>query len=172
MSDEEFVDFLGLTGYTAEQLDQEEADFVKTVQSNPQLVEAHLHESLAKNTESTLQSLANLFGKNWASIVDTNNFFVQMRIFSKAEEDALYLAKKGRPTDQQQEAASMKEMRDRELEYYQWQTNSIAFYQGCLKREREWEKRYPLNEDNKYERMKSELRLAQRRAAFDLHVPL
>ena len=43
LSDAEFVTFLGLSGYTAEQLDKEEKEFVKTIQSNPKLYEAHLH---------------------------------------------------------------------------------------------------------------------------------
>ena len=64
MSDDEFVVFLGLTGYTAEQLDKEESEFVKTVQSNPKLFEAHLHEAVAKKTETTLLSLRDTFGEN------------------------------------------------------------------------------------------------------------
>ena len=172
LSDEEFVTFLGLTGYTAEQLDQEESEFVKTVQSNPQLFEAHLHEALAKNKESVIQSLANTFGENWASIVDTNNFFVQMRIFSNAEEDALYLTKKGRPTDQQQEAADMKKLLAREREIYQWKTNYIAGLQDSVKFWGEREKARPLDEEYKYQRMDSELSLAQQQAEFDLRMPL
>ena len=172
LSDEEFVAFLGLSGYTAEQLDQEESEFVKTVQSNPQLFEAHLHEALAKNKESVIQSLANTFGENWASIVDTNNFFVQMRIFSRAEQEALRRTKNGEPTDQQQEAADMKKLLARERENYQWTSNYIAGLQDSVKYWGEREKARPLDEEYKYRRMNSELRLAQERAEFDLRMPL
>ena len=48
MSDEEFVTFLGLTGYTAEQLDKEENEYVKLIQSNPKLWEEHLDEAIAQ----------------------------------------------------------------------------------------------------------------------------
>lgn len=170
MTDAEFVGFLGVTGYTAEQLDKEEAEFVKTIQSNPKLFEAHLHESIAKHAAITRQSLANTFGENWASTVDTNNFFVQMSIFYDAEQEALRRTKNGEPTDQQQEEAWIKEMRDHELESYQWQTNCIAFYQDYLNSTRKWERKYPNDLDNKYERMDCDLMLAQ--AEFDLHVPL
>lgn len=172
MSDAEFVTYLGLTGETAEQLDKEEADFVKTVQSNPQLYEAHLHEAVAKHAGITRQSLANKFGENWASLVDTNHFAVQMRIFHVAEQEALRRTKKGELTDKQQEEANMKKLLASERERYQWLTDSVALYQDTLKTEKEWEKQDPFDEDNKYERMKSELRLAQRRAAFELHRPL
>ena len=172
MTDEEFAVYLGLTGETAEQLDKEEAEFVKIIQSNPKLYEAHLHEAIAKHAAITRQSLANLFGENWASTVDTNHFAVQMSIFHDAEQEALRRTKDGELTDKQQEAADMKRLLDRERESYQWVTNSIADYQDSLKTEKEWEKQDPFDEDNKYERMKSELRLAQRRARFDLHRPL
>lgn len=104
--------------------------------------------------------------------IDTNNFFIQMMIFKRAEDNAIERMRNGTPTQRQQEESNMKELRDRELESYQWTSNSIAFYQGCLKREREWEKRYPNDLDNKYERMKSELRLAQAQAEFELYRPL
>ena len=170
MSDAEFVTYLGLTGETAEQLDQEENEFVKTVQSNPQIFEAHLHEAVAKQANITSQSLANTFGENWASLVDTNSFAVQMRIFHVAEQEALRRTKKGQLTDQQQEAANMKRFLASERERYQSQTDGVQ--QRLLKNDREREKRYPHNEKYKYERMKSELRLAQAQAAFELHRPL
>ena len=170
MTDEEFVAYLGLTGETAEQLDQKENEFLKTVQSNPQLFEAHLHEAIAKHAAITRQSLANKFGENWASLVDTNHFFIQMRIFHEAEQDALERTKKGQLTDQQQEAANMKRFLARERESYQSQTDGV--WQRLLKSDREREKRYPHVEEYKYERMKSELRLAQAQAEFELYRPL
>lgn len=94
MSDEEFAVFLSLTGYTAEQLDKEEGEFVKTIQSNPKLFEAHRHEAVARHAAITHNSLANLFGENWASLVDPNNFAVQMSIFYQAEQEALERTKK------------------------------------------------------------------------------
>ena len=172
LSDAEFVTYLGLTGETAEELDKEEKEFVKTIQSNPKLYEAHLHEAIAKHADITRNYFANKFGENWASLVDTNNFFFQMSIFYDAEQEALRRTKDGEPTNKQREEAKKKEMRDHELESYQWQTNCIAEYQGFLNNEREWEKRYPNDLDNKYERMRSEMRLAQRRGKLDLHVPL
>ena len=172
MSDEEFAVYLGLTGETAEQLDKKEAEFVKTVQSNPELFEAHLHEAIAKHAARTRNYFANKFGENWASIVDTNNFFFQMSIFYDAEQEALRRTKKGELTDQQREAANMKEMRDYELKSYQSQNENIAFYQDFLNSTRKWENRYPLDEDRKYRRMDCELSLAQRRAEFELHRPL
>lgn len=170
MSDEEFVIYLGLTGQTTEELDKEEADFVKTVQSNPKLFEAHLHEAIAKHAASTRQSLANLFGENWASTVDTNHFAVQMSIFYEAEQEALRRTKKDELTDRQQEEADMKRLLAREREEYQEQTDGV--WQRLLKSDREREKRYPHDEKYKYKRMESELRLAQEQAKFDLHVPL
>ena len=170
MTDEEFVAYLGLTGETAEQLDQKEADFLKTVQSNPELFEAHLHEAIEKHAAITRQSLANNFGENWASTVDTNNFFIQMRIFHEAEQDALERTKKGQPTDQQREAANMKKLLASQRERYQNATDGVR--QRLLKNDREREKRNPHNEKYKYERMKSELRLAQEQAELELHRPL
>ena len=170
LSDEEFVVYLGLTGETAEQLDKEEAEFVKTIQSNPQLYEAHLHEEIAKQAARTRQSLANKFGENWASTVDTNHFAVQMSIYQFAEQEALRRTKAGELTDKQQEEADMKRLLDEEREIYQRRTDSIAHYQDSIWADRE--KRYPHVEKYKYKRMESELLLAQRRAYFDLHVPL
>ena len=170
LSDEEFAVYLGLTGETAEQLDKKEAEFLKTVQSNPELFEAHLHEAIAKHAAITRQSLANLVGENWASTVDTNSLAVQMSIFYFAEQDALERTKKGQLTDQQQEAADMKKLLARERKNYQSQTDGV--WQGLLKNDREREKRNPHNEKYKYERMKSELRLAQEQARFELHRPL
>lgn len=66
----------------------------------------------------------------------------------------------------------MKWLLARERKSYQRLTDSVALYQDSLKTEKEWEKQDPFDEDNKYERMKSELRLAQRRAEFELHRPL
>ncbi len=151
-------------------MDKEEADFVKTVQSNPKLFEAHLHEAIAKQAAITRNYFANKFGENWASLVDTNSFAVQMRIFHVAEQEALRRTKKGELTDKQQEEADMKRFRAREQERYQRITKSIALYQDSIWADRE--KRNPRNEKYKYKRMRSDLRLAQRRAAFDLHVPL
>ncbi len=170
MSDEEFAVYLGLTGETAEELDKEEAEFVKIIQSNPKLYEAHLHEAVAKQAAITRQSLANKFGENWASTVDTNNFFVQMRIFHVAEQEALRRTKKGELTDKQQEEADMKKLLARERERYQRLTDSVANWQDTLWADRE--KQYPHVEEYKYRRMKSELRLAQEQAAFELHRPL
>ena len=172
MTDNEFVTFLGLTGYTAEQLDKEEKEFVKIIQSDPQLYEAHLHEEIAKHAAITRQSLANKFGENWASLVDTNNFFFQMSIFYNAEQEALRRTKDGEPTDQQREEADMKEMRDRERNSYQIQNEYIAVIQDHLNSTREWEKKYPNDLDNKYQRMDCELRLAQQQAEFELYRPL
>ena len=172
LSDEEFVLYLGLTSETAEQLDKEEAEFVKTIQSNPKLYEAHLHEEIAKQAASTSQFFANKFGENWASIVDTNNFFFQMSIYQFAEQEALRRTKKGEPTDQQQEEAWIKEMHDYELKSYQSQTNYIAELQDSLKYWGEQEKDRPSDEEYKYRRMDRELRLAQEQAEFDLHRPL
>ena len=170
ITDEEFAVFLGLIGETAEQLDKEEADFVKTVQSNPKLFEAHLHEAVAKQADITRNYFANKFGENWASLVDTNSFAVQMRIFHEAEQEALRRTKKGELTDKQQEEANMKRFRASERERYQRLTDSVALYQDSIWADRE--KRYPHNEKYKYKRMESELLLAQRRAKFELHVPL
>ena len=172
MTDNEFVTFLGLTGYTAEQLGKEEKEFVKTIQSNPQLYEAHLHEAVAKHADITRNYFANKFGENWASTVDTNNFFFQMSIFQFAEQEALRRTKKGDLTDQQQEEADMKEMRDRERNSYQIQNEYIAAIQDHLNSTREWEKKYPNDLDNKYQRMDCELRLAQQQAEFELYRPL
>ena len=170
LSDEEFAVYLGLTGETAEQLDKEESDFVKTIQSNPKLYEAHLHEAIAKHADITRQSLANLFGENWASTVDTNHFAVQMSIFYDAEQEALERTKKGELTDKQQEEANMKRLLARERESYQNTTDGS--WQRLLKSDREREKRNPHNEKYKYERMRSELRLAQEQAVLELHRPL
>ena len=170
LSDEEFVTYLGLTGETAERLDKEEADFVKTIQSNPKPYEAHLHEAIAKHAAITRQSLADTFGENWASLVDTNHFAVQMSIYHEAEQEALRRTKKGELTDKQQEEANMKKLLARERENYQRLTDSVAHYQDSIWADRE--KRYPHVEKYKYKRMKSELRLAQRRAEFELHRPL
>ncbi len=170
LSDAEFVTYLGLTGETAEQLDQEEKEFVKIIQSNPKLYEAHLHEAIAKQAAITRQSLANKFGENWASLVDTNSFAVQMSIFQFAEQEAIERTKKGQLTDKQQEAADMKRLLARERERYQNTTDGV--WQRLLKSDREREKRYPHVEKYKYERMKSELRLAQEQAEFELHRPL
>ena len=170
MTDEEFVAYLGLTGETAEQLDQKEAEFLKTVQSNPQLFEAHLHEAIAKHAAITRQSLANKFGENWASLVDTNNFFIQMRIFHEAEQDALERTKKGQPTDKQQEAADMKRFLASKREDYQDQTD--GHWQDSKNFWADREKQYPHVEEYKYRRMRNDLRLAQRRAKFELHRPL
>ncbi len=172
MSDNEFLVFLGLTGFRVEQLDKEEAEFVKTIQSNHELFEAHLHEAVAKKTETTLLSLRNTFGENWASLVDTNNFFVQMNIFYDAEQEALRRTKNGEPTDQQQEEADKKKLRDRELESYQWTSNYIAGLQDSVKSWGEREKDRPFDEEYKYRRMENELLLAQEQAEFDLHRPL
>ena len=170
LSDEEFVVYLGLTGETAEELDKEEADFVKTIQSNPKLYEAHLHEAIAKQADITRNYFANKFGENWASTVDTNNFFFQMSIYQFAEQEALRRTKKGELTDKQQEEADMKRLLASERKSYQWLTNSVANWQDSIWADRE--KQYPHVEEYKYRRMKSELRLAQRRAEFELHRPL
>ena len=172
MSDEEFAVYLGLTGETAEQLDKEEKEFVKIIQSNPHLYEAHLHEEIAKHAASTRNYFANKFGENWASLVDTNSFAVQMSIYHFAEQEALRRTKKGELTDNQQEAADMKRLLDEERERYQSRIKYLANLPNYLKSDREREKRYPHVEKYKYKRMESELRLAQRRAHFDLHVPL
>ena len=170
LSDEEFVTFLGLTGKTAEELDKEEAEFVKTIQSNPELFEAHLLEEIAKEAASTRNYFANKFGENWSSLVDTNSFAVQMSIYHFAEQEALRRTKKGELTDKQQEAADMKRLLARERESYQRLTDSVVTWRDSIWADRE--KRYPHVEEYKYRRMESELRLAQRRAEFELHRPL
>ena len=134
LSDEEFVTYLGLTGETAEELDKEEKEFVKTIQSNPKLYEAHLHEAIAKYADITRQSLADTFGENWASIVDTNSFAVQMSIYHDAEQEALRRTKKGELTDKQQEEADMKRLLARERESYQNATDGT--WQRLLKSDR------------------------------------
>ena len=172
MSDNEFVTFLGLTGYTAEQLDKEEKEFVKTIQSNPQLYEAHLHEAVAKHADITRNYFANKFGENWASTMDTNNFFFQMSIFYDAEQEALRRTKDGEPTNQQREETDMKKLRDRKRNSYQIQNEYIASLQDSLKFWGEREKDRPLDEEYKYRRMDRELRLAQEQAEFELYRPL
>ena len=169
-SDEEFVTFLGLTGKTAEELDKEEAEFVKTIQSNPKLYEAHLHEAIAKHAAGTRNYFANKFGENWSSLVDTNSFAVQMSIYHDAEQEALRRTKKGELTDKQQEEADMKWLLARERESYQNATESIANGRDSIWADRE--KRDPHVEEYKYKRMRNDLRLAQDQAVLELHRPL
>lgn len=170
MSDEEFAVFLGLTGQTAEELDKEESEFVKPIQSNSNLYEAHLHEAVAKHAAITRQFLANTFGENWASLVDTNHFAVQMSIYQFAEQEAIERTKKGELTDKQQEESDMKRLLARERENYQRLTNSVVTWRDSIWADRE--KRYPHVEKYKYQRMESELRLKQEQAAFELYRPL
>ena len=130
-----------------------------------------MHEAIAtKQAASTRQFLANKFGENWASLVDTNSFAVQMSIYHDAEQEALRRTKKGELTDKQQEEADMKRLLARERESYQNTTEFIANGRDSIWADRE--KLYPQVEKYKYRRMESELRLAQRRAKFDLHRPL
>lgn len=94
MSDEEFVGFLGVTGYTAEQLDKKENEFVKIVQSNPKLWEEYLDESIARSSKSVRTAVKKTLGVDFEDI-DTNNFFIQMMIFKEAEDSALKRMRKG-----------------------------------------------------------------------------
>ena len=171
MSDEEFVTFLGLSGYTAEQLDQEENEYVKLIQSNPKLWEEHLDEAIAQSAESTRTAVEETLGLDFENI-DTNNFFIQMMIFKTAEDKAIERLRKGTPTQRQREEADRKWILDSELKDYQYQTKNIAEWKEHVKRDAEREKENPNDVNYKYDRMRGELYLAQRRAAFDLHVPL
>ena len=171
MSDEEFVTFLGLTGYTAEQLDQEENEYVKLIQSNPKLWEEHLDEAIAQSAESTRTAVEETLGLDYENI-DTNNFFIQMMIFKSAEDKAIERLRKGTPTQRQREEADRKQLLDRELKSYQYRTNNIAELQEHVKWDAEREQENPNDLNYKYDRMRGELYLAQRRANFDLHRPL
>lgn len=66
----------------------------------------------------------------------------------------------------------MKQLLDRELEDYQYRTNSIAEWKEHVKRDADREKENPHDVNYKYDRMRGELCLAQEEAEFDLHVPL
>lgn len=66
----------------------------------------------------------------------------------------------------------MKRFLASERERYQRTTNSIVHWQVSRTLWADREKRYPHDEEYKYERMDSELSLAQQRAEFDLHMPL
>ena len=171
MSDEEFVVFLGVTGYTAEELDKKENEYVKLVQSNPKLWEEHLDESIERSSKSVRAAVEETLEVDFENI-DTNNFFIQMMIFKEAENEAIERMRNGTPTQRQQEEADMKRLLDRELKAYQYQTNSIAEWKEHVRRDVAREKENPNDVNYKYDRMCGELYLAQAQARFDLHVPL
>ncbi len=171
MSDEEFLVFLALTGHSAEELDKEENEYVKLIQSNPKLWDEHLDEAIAQSAESTRTAVEETLGVDYENI-DTNNFFIQMMIFKEAEDKAIERMRNGTPTQQQQEEADMKQILDRELEAYQYQTNNIAEWKEHVRWDAEREKENPNDVNYKYLRMESELRLAQQQSVLEVFRPL
>ncbi len=150
--------FLGVTGYTAEQLDKEENDLSKLIQSNPNLWEEHLHEAIAQSAKATRIAVKETLEVDFENI-DSNNFFIQMMIFKEAEDNIQRRMREGIPTKRQQEDANMKWILDRELESYQRTTNFIASKKERLKSPH----------TKGFDRMNSELLLAQGQAELELH---
>ncbi len=160
LTDEELALYCALTGETAEQLDQEEAEFKKALLAKPEVFEEHVEDFLKNHPEpKTDQQLL------W-------------RIYVGAEIAKQRLVR-GSLTIRQQLELGRKNILADNQKYYQSVTNYLAKLEESVKRDadrEEWAKQTNKSQfvknEYKYDRMESELRLAQQQAELEAFRPL
>lgn len=153
LTDEELALYCALTGQTAAQLDKEESEFKKALLANPEVFEEHLEDFLKKQSDPKNEQ------ELWS------------RIYAGSE-----IAKKrlmrGALTMRQQEEQGRNGILADNQKYHQSVTDSIAKRKVSVKSWGALEKKRPKNEDYKYGKMESELRLAQQQAVLEAYRPL
>ena len=160
LTDEELALYCALTGETAAQLDKEEADFKKALQANPEIFEEHVEDFL----------------KNHPDPKNDEQLWWRIYVGSEIAKQRLV---RGSLTIRQQLELGRKNILANNQKYYQSVTNSIAKRKEFVKRaaDREkWAKQTNrgqlVKNEYKYDRMESELRLAQQQAKLEAYRPL
>ena len=160
LTDEELALYCALTGETAEQLDKEESEFKKALLAEPEIFEEHVEDFLNSHPDPK------------------NDRELWWRIYVGSEIAKQRLVR-GSLTIRQQLELGRKNILADNQKYYQSVTNSISYWKEAMKRDAGKEERAKQKNRSqlvidgyKYDRIESELRLAQRQAVLEVFRPL